>query len=111
MKKWKATANEMKDEALAQAINEQHQERMAPFTFSKCNINIGEQIEFYCNSNVNAGTFFEVVDDKHVKFNGEIWSLTALAKHLTGTKGAISGPRYFKYNGEWLNDIRHRLGV
>ena len=111
LKKWKASATERRDEALAQEINEQHQERLAPFAFSKCGINIGEQIEFYCNGNVNTGTLCEVVDDKHVKYNGEIWSLTALAKHLTGTKSAIAGPRYFKYNGEWLNEMRHRLGV
>ena len=32
-------------------------------------------------------------------------------KHLTGVKSAIAGPKYFKYKGEWLNSIRHRLGV
>ena len=111
LKKWKASATEQRDEALAQEINEQHQERLAPFTFTKCGIAIGEQIEFYCNGNANTGTLCEVVDDKHVKYNREIWSLTALAKHLTGTQSAIAGPRYFKYNGEWLNDIRRRLGV
>ena len=42
--------------------------------------------------------------------HGEIWSLTALAKYFTKSKSALSGPRYFKYNGEWLNDIRQRLG-
>lgn len=111
MKKWKATANEQRDEALAQEINEQHQERLAPFTFSKCGINIGEQIEFFCNGNDHTGELCEVVDDKHVRYNGETWSLTALAKQLTGVKSAIAGPKYFKYKGEWLNSIRHRLGV
>ena len=86
-------------------IKERHSSVLA------CGINIGEQIEFFCNGNDYTGELCEVVDDKHVKYNGEIWSLTALAKHLTGTKSAIAGPRYFKYNGEWLNDIRHRLGV
>jgi len=38
-------------------------------------------------------------------------SLTALAKLLTGKQYSIAGPKYFKYKGEWLNDIRHRLGV
>ena len=110
LKKWKATVNEQKDEALAQEINEQHQERMAPFTFSACNIAVGEQIEFYCVGNGNTGAICEVVDDKHVAYNGETWSLTALAKHLVGTKKPLAGPRYFKYKGEWLNTIRHRQG-
>lgn len=38
-------------------------------------------------------------------------SLTGLAKQLTGKKYAIAGPKFFKYKGEWLNDIRDRLGV
>ena len=111
LKKWKATESEQKDEQLAQEISEQHQERLSPFAFSMCNIAIGEQIEFCCNGNDNTGTLCEVVDDKHVSYNGEAWSLTALAKHLTGVKSAIAGPKYFKYKGEWLNTIRHRLGV
>ena len=111
LKKWKASASEQQDEALAQEISEQHQERLSPFTFSKCGITIGEQIEFYCQGNENSGILCEVVDDKHVKYNDDHWSLTALAKHLTGVKGAIAGPRYFKYKGEWLNTIRERLGV
>ena len=111
LKKWKATATEQREEALAQEINEQHQERMAPFTFSACGIAIGEQIEFYCNGNDHTGALCEVVDDKHVSYNGETWSLTALAKHLTGVKSAIAGPKYFKYKDEWLNSIRQRLGV
>lgn len=47
LKKWKATAAEQKDEAMAQEISEAHQERMAPFTFSMCNISVGEEIEFW----------------------------------------------------------------
>lgn len=111
LKKWKATVTEQREEALAQEINEQHQERMAPFTFSACGIAVGEHIEFYCIGNANTGTLCAVVDDKHVTYNVEIWSLTALAKRLTGTKTAIAGPKYFKYKGEWLNSIRQRLGV
>ena len=108
LKKWKVTTNEQRDEELAQKINEQHQERMSPFTFSQCGIEIGEHIEFCCNGNDYSGELCEVVDAKHVSYGGEIWSLTALAKRLTGTSSAIAGPRYFKYRGEWLNSIRLR---
>ena len=111
LKKWKATATEQREAALAQEITEQHQERMAPFTFSQCGIAAGEQIEFCCNGNDHTGELYKVVDDKHVSYNGETWSLTALAKHLTGVKSAIAGPKYFKYNGEWLNSIRQRQGI
>lgn len=111
LKKWKATMNEQKDEALAQEINEQHQERMAPFTFALCGIAVGEQIEFCCRGNEYSGTLCTVVDDKHVEYAGDQWSMTALAKHFLGAKWAMAGPKYFKYKGEWLNSIRQRLGV
>ncbi len=111
LKKWKASAEEQKDEEIAQEISEAHQERMAPFTFSMCNIAVGEQIEFWRSNTEPSGIMCAVADDKHVSYNGQKWSLTALAKHLLGVKWAMAGPRYFKYNGEWLNDIRKRLGV
>ena len=93
LKKWKATVTEQQEETLAQKINELHQERMAPFTFSACGIKIGEKIEFFCNGNAHSGEMCEVADDKHVSYNGEIWSLTALAKHFTNVKSAIAGPK------------------
>ena len=86
LKKWKATATEQREEELAQEINQQHQERLSPFAFSKCNIAIGEKIEFYCVGNLHTGTLCEVVDDKHVSYNGETWSLTSLASY-----GGING--------------------
>lgn len=111
LKKWKATAAEQKDEAMAQEISEAHQERMAPFTFPMCNIAVGEEIEFWRSAAEPSGITCTVADEKHVEYGGQRWSLTALAKHLLGAKWAMAGPRYFKYKGEWLNDIRHRLGV
>lgn len=111
LKRWKATANEQADEALAQEINEQHQERTAPFAFSLCNIGIGEQIEFCKADSVNNGAICIVVDDKHVEYEGKRWSLSGLVSHLLGKDRPFAGPKYFKYKGEWLNDIRHRLEV
>ena len=109
LKKWKATAEEQKEEETAKEISEAHQERLAPFAFSMCNIAVGEQIEFSYNGCDKSGTTCTVVDDKHVEYNGETWSLTALAKHLLGdVKWALAGPRYFKYKGEWLNNIRSK---
>ena len=76
---------------------------MSPFAFSKCGISPGKQIAFCCDGNENNGTVSEVADDRHVRFAGEIWSLTALAKHLLNTRTSFAGPKYFKYKGEWLN--------
>ena len=109
LKKWKATAEEKKEEETAKEISEAHQDRLAAFRFSMCDISVGEQIEFSYNGCEKSGTMCTVVDDKHVKYNDETWSLTALAKHLLGdVKWALAGPRYFKYKGEWLNDLRNR---
>jgi hypothetical protein len=69
--------------------------------------NVPITITKYDNPEITA----TVVDDRNVEYNGEIMSLTALAKLLSGKKYSIAGPKFFKYKGEWLNDIRHRLGV
>lgn len=106
LKKWKATESEQKDEQLAQEINEQHQERLSPFRFSLCNIAIGETIEYCCAGNEHSGETCTVYDDKHVKYSCEIWSLSGLAKYFSNNKGELAGPKYFKYKGEWLNDLR-----
>ena len=92
-------------EETAQEIDAEHKERLAPLRFSMCNIDPGEEIE-YCN---NPEIRCRVVDDKQVEYHGQKYSLSALAQILTGSKWPVAGPRYFKYKGEWLNDIRHRL--
>lgn len=111
LKLWEQTAEEKAAEEAAEEIEEQSTERAAMFSFSICNIAAGEQVEFRCPNNDHDGEMFSVVDNKHVTYNGETWSLTALAKHLMNAKWALAGPKYFKYKGEWLNDIRARLGV
>ena len=94
-----------KAEETAQEIDAEHKERQSPFRFSMCNIQPGEEIE-YCN---NPEIKCTVVDDKTVSYQGQSYSLSSLAQLLTGSKYSVAGPRYFKYKGEWLNDIRHRL--
>ena len=103
---YEPTAIERQSEEMAQDIEEQHIERMAPFTFSKCNIPVGATIMFVCQGNSNSGVKCSVVDDKTVEYQGKKMSLSALATELLGCKWGVAGPRYFKYNGEWLNDIR-----
>ena len=111
LKLWEQTAEEKAAEKTAEEIEEQSNERAAMFSFSMCNIPVDEQVEFCCPNNSHNGELFSIVDNKHVTYNGETWSLTALAKHLLNQRWALAGPKYFKYKGEWLNDIRRRLGV
>ena len=108
LKKWKTTEEEQKAEEIAQEIREAHQERRAPFTFSMCNIAVGDQVEFWYNDNPNSGIVCTVVDDKHVEYDGKTWSLSGLATTLIGRQ--VSGPSTFKYKGEWLDDIRRKNG-
>ena len=77
--------------------------RVANFQFSLCGIEVGEYIEYCDDSSVIA----KVVDDKHVEYEGEVYSLTGLARKLKNTSSAIAGPHFFKYKGQWLNDLRN----
>lgn len=103
------TVEERKDIELAQEIAEERVERLSPFAFSKCNISAGEKITFVCRGNEHSGEECMVVDDKNIEYNGEKYSLSALATHFIGCKHSVAGPTYFKYNGEWLYKIRARL--
>ena len=97
---------EKKSEDLAQEIEEEHIERLSPFAFSKCKIPVGATITFIHQGNANSGAQCTVVDDKTVDYQGRRLSLSALATELTGSKWGVAGPRYFKYNGVWLNELR-----
>lgn len=103
------TIEEQNDEYEAEEIEEEHQERWAPFRFSFCGIKPGEEIEFWKAATENTGIICRVIDDKQVEYKGKNWSLTGLAKELLHTQKRLAGPRYFKYKGEWLNTTRKRL--
>ena len=94
-------------EETAQEIEEEHKERLSPFAFSKCNISAGEFVSWYDDPDMK----FKVLDEKSVEYKGKQFSLSALAALILGkdSSAGVAGPRYFKYKGEWLNDIRHRL--
>lgn len=95
----------------AEDIEEQKKERLTPFSFSLVSIPVGATVEFWNRSDDKPGATCTVVDNHNVEYDGRKWSLSALATMLTQSKCGVAGPRYFKYNGEWLNDIRRRLGV
>lgn len=101
------SAEEAQAEETAKEVDTEQTEKASNFSFFKCQIAVGEQIEYAYDSSVTA----TVVGDRAVEYDGVTMSLTAIAKHLTGKKYAIAGPKFFKYKGELLNDIRDRLGV
>ena len=97
---------EAQEEQLAQEIDTESHEKAENFSFSKCQIDIGEVIEYYDDPNIKC----VVVSDRKVEYQGKEMSLTAAAKLISGKKYSIAGPRFCKYKGEWLNDIRQRIG-
>lgn len=109
LKKIQPTIEEQNDEDEAEEIEEEHREIRAPFKFSMCNIQPGEEIEFWNSSNEASGIICKVLNDKQIEYKGKPWSLSALATKLIGSKWSVAGPRYFKYKGEWLNTIRERM--
>lgn len=94
-------------EETAQEIEEEHRERLSPFTFSKCQIQPGE----YVSWNDDPEMKFKVLDEKTVEYMGKPFTLSGLAALLLGksSSAGVAGPRYFYYKGESLNDLRHRL--
>ena len=52
-----------------------------------------------------------VINDRKIQYQNKEMYLTGLAKILLGKRRGICEPRYFMYNGERLDEIRHRLNV
>lgn len=99
------------EEETAKEVKAYNREKSAPFSFDMVGIPAGEEIEFWYTTYRNSGIVCSVVDSKHIECEGEIYSLSSFATQKLKSKHSVAGPRYFKYKGEWLNDIRERLGV
>ena len=103
------TESEKNEEKIANDVEQENIERLTPFNFNMVNIKPGEKITFVNIASPNNGIECIVANDKQVEYNGEKWSLSALATMLSNSKWSVAGPRYFKYKGEWLNTIRKRM--
>ena len=102
--------SEKQEENLAIEVKKEVKTRNSPFSFSACGIPVGAELEFWSSAYQPTGIICKVVDDRHVMYESEIYSLTGLAKKLTHTSKALNGTIYYKYNGSWLNEIRRRMG-
>lgn len=111
LKKWKATTEEKEDAKLAKQLTQEHREKAKMFTFSSIDLCPGDKVTFCKSGNKFDGTDVEIFDDKHVIYNDMVLSLTALAKQFLEKDFHIPGPDYFKYKGEWINDIRRKKGT
>jgi len=103
LKRLTPEGHEILDETLAIEIKETA--RRGPFRFSACNIPFGSEIIYIEDPSVRA----KVVDDRHIEFNGETTSVSALAQKLKGFDHPIQGTLWFTYKGERLADIRDKI--
>lgn len=95
--------HEILDEQIAKEVRETA--RRGPFRFSECNIPPGSEIEFIEDASIKA----VVVDDRHIEYDGETTSVSALAQKLKGFDHPVQGTLWFTYKGEKLTDIRARM--
>jgi len=81
--------------------------RRGKFNFWAVKIPMGAELAFTRDKTKKC----TVVGEKHVEYQGEHFSLTALAKKLLGYAAttAIQGPLYFTYKDEILTDLRERI--
>ena len=103
LKRMTPEGHEIIDEQIAEEVKETA--RRGPFRFSDCGIDFGSEIVFVDDQEVKP----IVIDDRHIEYNGETTSLSALAQRLKGFDHPVQGTVWFTYKGERLSDLRDRL--
>jgi hypothetical protein len=76
--------------------------RLEAFKFSMCGLKEGDELEFIDDRNIKC----YVKGEKKVTYNGNDYSLSALAQQLSGKPYNLAGPHWFLYKGKLLCDIR-----
>ena len=79
--------------------------RKKQFQFSMIGLKPGDMIQFKNDPSLS----IKIISDKVVEYEGEPYSLTALARKLTGKGLGVQGTVFFTYNGEELDKIRKRM--
>ena len=81
-------------------------QKLPPLKFNMIGLPVGSTLVFTKDNSITCKT----TDDlNHVEYNGEIFTISGLAKKIVGF--SVAGPHYFMYKGELLSNIRKRLGV
>lgn len=81
-------------------------ERKRNFTFSSVGISVGSVLHFVDDENITC----VVVDDRKIRFNNAVTSLSRAALDVLKMKGkiwpAVSGPQMWMYKGQTLSELR-----
>lgn len=102
LKRLTPEGHEVIDEEVAEEVEAESAERRAAFSFSKCGIPIGEKIVLVGFPDVVA----TVKDDRQIEYNGNLYSLSALAQEIKKTSYPLQGPVHWTYNSVKLSVIR-----
>lgn len=80
----------------------QDSKRRSQFSFLKCGIRVGEEVNFVGHKDIIA----TVVDERRVDYWGTTYSLSALTKEILNLNTTVQGPKYWEYKGKVLTDLR-----
>ncbi|HMP28257.1 MAG TPA: GIY-YIG nuclease family protein [Saprospiraceae bacterium] len=86
------------------ALNEARTRRSA-FNFKMVDIPVGAELSFTHDPEIKV----QVIDNKLIKLNDEIMSLSAAAQKILRVDWPISGTIYWIYEGETLDERRRRM--
>ncbi len=100
LKRMEPEGHEILDEQIAEEVNETA--RRGPFRFSENGIPFGSEIVFIEDGSIRP----VVIDDRHIEYDGETTSVSALAQRLKGFSHPVQGTLWFTYNGKKLSEIR-----
>ena len=100
LKRMKPEGHEIIDEEIAEEIRETA--KRGPFHFSDYGIPFGSEISYIEDDTIVA----KVVDDRHIEYNGEVTSMSALAKKLKNSKYPLRGTSWFKYKETVLTEFK-----
>lgn len=91
-----------RDSAAAEANRKKQNARRENFSFVKCGILVGEEVELVGHPEIKA----TVHSDKEIEYNGHVGSLSGFASELLEIDHTLQGPIYWTYKGVLLNEIR-----
>ena len=103
LKRCTPTGKQLKEEQRAEEARENA--RRGAFRFSQAGIAPGERVVFIENESIQP----IVVDDRHIEYDGQTTSLSALAQQLKGFHHPVQGTLWFTYKGVKLTDLRDKM--
>ena len=103
LKRCTPTGKQLKEEQRAEEARENA--RRGAFRFSQVGIAPGERVVFIENETIQP----VVVDDRHIEYDGQTTSLSALAQQIKGFHHPVQGTLWFTYNGVKLTELRERM--